>query len=45
METAIDNASDMAAVIALDTSTYHANGDINVVATLQDWPEVPDALK
>ena len=45
METAIDNASDMAAVIALDASTYHANGDINVVATLQDWPEVPDALK
>ena len=45
METAIDNASDTAAIIALDTSTYHANGDINVVATLQDWPEVPDALK
>ena len=45
METAIDNASDIAAMIALDTNTYHANGDINVVATLQDWPEVPDALK
>ena len=45
METAIDNASDTAAVIALDTTTYHANGDINVIATLQDWPEVPDALK
>ena len=45
METAIDDASDIAAVIALDTTTYHANGDINVVATLQDWPEVPDALK
>ena len=45
METAIDNASDIAAVIALNTNTYHANGDINVVATLQDWPEVPDALK
>ena len=45
METAIDDASDIAAVIALDTSTYHANGSINVVATLQDWPEVPDALK
>tara|TARA_B100000519_G_scaffold173000_1_gene160102 strand:- start:1740 stop:2330 length:591 start_codon:yes stop_codon:yes gene_type:complete len=45
METAIDNASDTAAMIALDTTTYHANGDINVVATLQDWPEVPDALK
>ena len=45
METAIDDASDTAAMIALDTTTYHANGDINVVATLQDWPEVPDALK
>ena len=45
METAIDNASDTAAMIALDTNTYHANGAINVVATLQDWPEVPDALK
>ena len=45
METAIGNASDTAAMIALDTSTYHANGSINAVATLQDWPEVPDALK
>ena len=45
METAINDASDTAAMIALDTTTYHANGDINVVATLQDWPEVPDALK
>ena len=45
METAIDDASDTAAMIALDTSTYHANGSINAVATLQDWPEVPDALK
>ena len=45
METAIDDASDIAAVIALDTTTYHANGDINAVATLQDWPEVPEALK
>ena len=45
METAIGNASDTAAMIALDTTTYHANGDINAVATLQDWPEVPDALK
>ena len=45
METAIDNASDTAAMIALDTTTYHANGAINAVATLQDWPEVPDVLK
>ena len=45
METAIGNASDTAAMIALDTTTYHANGSINALATLQDWPEVPDALK
>ena len=45
METAITNAADMDAVIALDVNTYHANGAINAVATLQDWPEVPDALK
>ena len=45
METAITNAADMDAVIALDVNTYHANGAINVVTTLQDWPEVPDALK
>lgn len=45
METAINNAADMDAVIALDVNTYHANGAINAVATLQDWPEVPDALK
>ena len=45
METAIDDASDTAAMITLDTTTYHANGDINAVATLQDWPEVPEALK
>ena len=45
METAIDNASDTAAMIALNTNTYHANGSINAVATLQDWPEIPDALK
>jgi hypothetical protein len=45
METAITNAADMDAVIALDTNTYHANGAINTVATLQDWPVVPDALK
>ena len=45
METAITNAADMDAVIALDVNTYHANGAIDAVATLQDWPEVPDALK
>ena len=45
METAITNAADMDAMVALDVNTYHANGSINAVATLQDWPEVPDALK
>jgi len=45
METAIDGAADTDAMIALETSTYHANGAIDAVATLQDWPEVPAALK
>ena len=45
METAITNAANLDAVIALDVNTYHANGAINAVATLQDWPEVPDVLK
>ncbi len=45
METAINNAANLDAVIALDVNTYHANGAINAVATLQDWPEVPDVLK
>jgi len=45
METAIDGAADTAAMIALDTNTYHANGAIDTVATLQDWPTVPAALR
>jgi len=45
METAIDGAADTDAMIALDTTTYHANGAIDTVATLQDWPTVPAALK
>lgn len=45
METAIDGAADTDAMIALDTNTYHANGAIDTVATLQDWPAVPAALK
>ena len=45
METAIDGAADTAAMIALETSTYHANGAIDTVATLQDWPTVPAALR
>jgi len=45
METAIDGAADTDAMIALETTTYHANGAIDAVATLQDWPEVPAALK
>lgn len=45
METAIDGAADIDAMIALETSTYHANGAIDTVATLQDWPTVPAALR
>jgi len=45
METAIDGAADTDAMIALETSTYHANGAIDTVATLQDWPTVPAALR
>lgn len=45
METAIDGAADTDAMIALYTNTYHANGAIDTVATLQDWPAVPAALK
>ena len=45
METAIDGAADTDAMIALDTNTYHANGAIDTVATLQDWPTVPAALR
>jgi len=45
METAIDGAADTDAMIALDTTTYHANGAIDTVATLQDWPTVPAALR
>ena len=43
METKVNAASDVDALVALDTSTYHANGDINVIADLQNWPEDPNA--
>jgi len=45
METAINDAADADAMIALETTTYHANGAIDAVATLQDWPTVPAALR
>ena len=42
METKIDAASDVDALIALDTTTYHSNGDVNVTAHLQNWPTDPN---
>jgi len=43
MEAKVNAASDVEALIALDTNTYHANGVLNVIADLQDWPEDPNA--
>ena len=43
METKVNAASDVDALVALDTSTYHANGSVNVIADLQNWPEDPNA--
>ena len=43
LETSVNNASDVDAIIALHTTTYHANGAINVLASMQDWPDDPDA--
>lgn len=43
METAIDAATDVDALIALYTNTLDANDNI-VLGTLNDWPEVPDIL-
>ena len=43
LETSVTNAADIPAIIALHTSTYHANGSINVLASMEDWPTDPDA--
>ena len=43
LETSVNNASDVDAIIALHTTTYHANGSINVLASMEDWPDDPDA--
>tara|TARA_R100001591_G_scaffold77121_2_gene84708 strand:- start:1278 stop:1835 length:558 start_codon:yes stop_codon:yes gene_type:complete len=43
METKVNAASDVDALVALDTTTYHANGDVNVLAHLQNWPKDPNA--
>ena len=37
--TAIDNASDMAAFIALHVSIYNDDGTLNTIAKVQDWPD------
>ena len=42
MEAKINSASDVDALISLNTSTYHANGDINYEADLQKWPTDPN---
>jgi len=42
--TAIDGASDMAAFIALHSDTVDGDGNVTAVATVNDWPAVPDAL-
>jgi len=43
LETSVNDAADIDAIITLHTSTYHANGSINVLASMQDWPTDPDA--
>jgi len=39
------NQTNMNAFIALKTNTYHANGDINTVGHLNNWPTVPEILE
>ena len=43
LETAVNGAANVDVIITLHTSTYHANGSINVLASMQDWPTDPDA--
>ena len=38
------NETNMNAFIALNTDTYHSNGDINTVADLNNWPTRPEIL-
>ena len=38
------NQTNMNAFIALKTDTYHANGDINTVGHLNNWPTRPEIL-
>ena len=38
------NQTNMNAFIALKTDTFHANGDINTVGHLNNWPTRPDIL-
>jgi len=45
METAIDNAADMDAFVALHNSTGSVDDGDFVEAVLNDWPVVPDILK
>lgn len=43
LETSVNSAANVDVIIGLHTSTYHANGAINVLAPMQDWPDDPDA--
>ena len=43
LEVQVNAAEDIPAIIKLHTSTYHANGSINVLASMEDWPTDPDA--
>ena len=40
METAITNCSDLDSFIALYTSTHNADGTIDTIAILHDWPQL-----
>ena len=44
METAITNASDFDAIIALLTPIYNSDGTIKTPATLYNFPDVPDGM-
>lgn len=44
METAITNASDFDAIVALLTPVYNSDGTVDTPATLYNFPDVPDGM-
>ena len=44
METAIDDASDFDAIVALLTTTYDSDGNVDTPATLYNFPAQPDDM-